>query len=239
MIKKLLAILVIYTSFMGFSYLSHPQPAVAQSDNSNVVVESIPGSTVAEKFTSRTKSSWPWYVARGSGLIAAISLVILLLSGIGLVTGYTFRFLEPLTAWASHRALGIVFGISVLLHMFSLMFDHFIPFSFLELLVPWLSDYKPATIFGIELGSLYVALGVLAFYGAFVVVLTSLLWVEKKPYVWKLIHLLSYLVMLFVFVHALYLGTDLMHGVWRYIWIISGFSISIAVLHRLWRAKTI
>lgn len=171
-------------------------------------------------------------------MVAAVLLVILMMSGIGQVTGYTFRFLDPLTAWASHRALGIAFGVSVLTHIFSLLFDNFVHFSFWQLLIPWHSNYKPVTLFGFHLGSLYVALGVLAFYGAALVVISSLLWVEKKPYLWKLIHLLNYLVILFVFIHALYLGTDLMHGILRWLWIVLGITIVFAVIHRLWRAKT-
>lgn len=216
------------------------KPALAQSNNNsgNVIVQTIPGPTLADKIEERTKSSWPWYLARASGIVAALSLIVLMISGIGQVTGYTFKFLEPLTAWASHRALGIAFGVAVLVHIFSLLFDKFVTFNLWQLLVPWLSNYQPVTIFGMHLGSLYVALGVLAFYGTILVVLTSLLWVDKKPYTWKLLHLLSYAIILFVFIHALYLGTDLMHGILRWLWILFGLSIAVATIHRLWRAKT-
>jgi len=214
------------------------QPTVAQSAG-NIVVQNIPGPSVVEQLTNRVLGSWPWYLVRASGIVAAIVLVILMLSGIGLVTGHTFRFLEPITAWASHKALGIVFGISVLIHMIGLLFDHFVPFDIPTLLVPWLSSYKLVTIFGLQMGSLFVALGVLAFYGLILVVITSLLWIEKKPFLWKIIHLLSYLVMVFVFIHALYLGTDLASGLWRWVWIASGVIVAAAVVARLWRAKTI
>jgi len=234
-----LLILILAISLIAYGLLGSPQPVRAEADSGNIVVQTIPGPTVAQKLAARTKTSWSWYIARGSGLVAAVALVILMLSGIGQVTGYTFRFLEPITAWASHRALGLVFGVSVLVHMLSLLFDHFVPFSILQVFVPWLSNYRPVTVFGLHLGSLYIALGVLSFYGAFAVVITSLVWVEKKPYVWKFIHLLSYMIILFVFVHALYIGSDLTHGVLRWLWIISGVSIACAVLHRLWRAKTI
>jgi len=217
------------------------EQSLAKPNNTsgNVIVQTIPGPTVAEKLTTRTKSSWSWYITRGSGMVAGVSLIILILSGIGQVTGYTFKFLEPITAWASHRALGIAFGVSVCLHIFSLLFDHFIKFSFLQLLIPWLSNYKPVSIFGFHLGSLYIALGVLSFYGVIIVVISSLLWIEKKPYIWKLIHLLSYIIMLFVFIHALYLGTDLMSGILRWLWILFGVGVVVAVVHRLWRAKTV
>lgn len=232
----LLAVLgaVLFSSML----ISRSASAQAANASGDIVVQTIPGPTVAQKLTTRTKSSWPWYVTRGSGAMAAVFLVILMLSGIGLVTGYTFRFLEPLTAWASHRALGLAFAVSVLIHMFSLLFDHFAPFNIWQILVPWLSDYKPLNLFGFHLGSLYVALGVLSFYMVILITITSLLWVEKKPYLWKIVHLLSYAVLLFVFIHALYLGTDLTDGVLRWLWILAGAGLVYAVIHRLRRAKT-
>jgi len=215
--------------------------AWAQStlNDSNVVVQTIPGPTLAQSVVQRTKTSWPWYLARASGLVAATALVLLMLSGIGQITGYTFRFLDPLTAWATHRALGLALAASVVVHIVSILFDHFVPFRIIDVLVPWLSHYKPITLFGIYLGSLYIALGVLAFYGLALITITSLIWIDKKPYTWKLFHILSYMVMVFVFVHALYLGTDTSNGILRLIWIGAGALIAWAVINRLWRAKTI
>lgn len=232
----LASIVVLSCGLFWQKNIAYAQPTESSSD---VIVQTIPGETVAEKITKRTKSSWSWYLTRASGLVAAVSLVILMLSGIGQVTGVTFKFLEPLTAWATHRALGIAFCVSIFLHIFTLLFDHFIHFNIFHLFIPWLSDYKPVTIFGLKLGSLYIALGVLALYGSVIVVISSLLWVDKKPYIWKIIHLLSYAVMLMVFVHALYLGTDLMHGWLRWLWIGVGIGVVIAIIHRLKRAKTL
>ncbi len=235
--KNFLTALVVY---IGLSLAAPFATQVyAQGGSGDIIVQTIPGPTVASQLTHRTASSWSWYITRASGLVAAVALVILMLSGIGQVTGYTFSFLEPLTAWASHRALGLTFGVAVLVHMFTLLFDHFVPFSLLNILVPWLSDYKPVTIAGIHLGSLFVALGVLSFYASIMVVLSSIFWIDKKPYIWKITHLLSYLIIIAVFIHALYLGTDLLHGWARWLWVASGSAVAAATLHRMWRAKTI
>ena len=211
----------------------------AQSESANVSVERPSNSSVAHGLKERVETSWPWYVSRATGVVAAASLVVLMLSGIGLITGHTFSFLEPITAWASHRALGIAFVVSVLLHIFALFFDNFVPFSVVDLLVPFASDFKPATLFGVSVGSLYVALGVISLYIVIAVVLTSLIWVEKKPTVWKLTHLLSYLAMIFVFVHGLYLGTDFSSGIGRIVWIAVAAVVLLASMSRLWRAKTV
>ena len=238
--KYLIPMIILLTVVALSGYLS-VAPTLAQSTvkTGNIVVQSIPGPTVAQQLITHAQNSWPWYIVRGSGFVAAISLVILILSGIGMVTGYTYRFFEPLTAWATHRALGILFGVSVLIHMFGLLFDQFVPFDLLKIFVPWLSDYKPVTLLGLQLGSLWVALGILAFYGTVLVIATSIIWIEKKPTIWKLTHLLSYLVMAFVFVHALYLGTDLAGGWLRWLWVATGIGILVAIIYRLRRARTV
>lgn len=237
MLRKLS--MVVFLMAVLLTPFIYRQPVAAASAG-DVIVQTIPDeNTLGQKLASRAQSSWPWYVTRASGLVAAGALLILLLSGIGQITGMTFRLLDPLTAWASHRALGIVFGIAVLVHMFSLLFDHFVQFNVLHLFVPWLSDYKPISLFGINVGSLYVALGVLAFYLTAIIIWTSLFWVERKPKTWKLVHLLSYLTIAFVFVHALYLGTDLTHGAFRVAWIGLNLLILVAALFRSWRAYTI
>ncbi|MBP6045124.1 ferric reductase-like transmembrane domain-containing protein [Candidatus Woesebacteria bacterium] len=235
--KKIIALsasLILLSALTVFGTISH-----AQSESANVKVEKVSNSSVAHGLKERVEVSWPWYVSRASGIVAAVTLVILMLSGIGLITGHTFSFLEPITAWASHRALGIAFLVSVLLHTGALFFDNFVPFSLVDLLVPFASDFKPTVLLGLSVGSLYVALGVISLYIVIAVVLTSLLWVEKKPTIWKLTHLLSYLAMIFVFVHGLYLGTDFSSGLGRVLWIILAVIVLGASISRLWRAKTV
>jgi DMSO/TMAO reductase YedYZ heme-binding membrane subunit len=90
-----------------------------------------------------------------------------------------------------------------------------------------------------SVGSLYIALGIVSLYLVAIIIITSLVWVEKKPKLWKLIHLLSYIAMILVFVHALNLGTDVSSGILRLVWIAFGVGVLIASLARLWRAKTV
>ncbi|MCA9349010.1 ferric reductase-like transmembrane domain-containing protein [Candidatus Saccharibacteria bacterium] len=211
----------------------------AQSATSSAQVSAAESPSVADGLVQRLENSWPWYVARASGMLAAVSLIILMLSGIGMITGRTFGFLEPITAWASHRALGIVFGLAVLLHIGSLMFDKFVPFGLTQLLVPFSSDFRPVSLFGFSLGSLYVALGVLALYLTVAIIITSLVWINKKPKIWKVTHILSYLVIIFTFVHALAIGSDLSVAWMRWLWIGLGLLILYASLMRFRRAFTV
>jgi DMSO/TMAO reductase YedYZ heme-binding membrane subunit len=189
--------------------------------------------------TKKIKSSWSWYLARASGLVAAVLLVVLLVSGVGMVTGSTFKFLEPLVAWAAHRAVGIAFGVAVLVHVFSLLFDKFVGFNFADLLIPFISHYKPTTILGVNVGSLWVALGTFALYLVIAIIVTSLLWIEKKPRPWKFVHFASYTLLVLTFVHGVFLGTDLSKGIFRMLWIIGGVLLILPLMTRLWRAYTL
>ncbi len=213
--------------------------AAATQQSIDLSVRPVQGPSAAQKLKERADVSWPWYITRGAGIVAVILLALLILSGIGLVTGYTFRFFEPLTAWATHKALGLAFGIAVLIHVGALLFDKFVPFSIAAVLFPFISNYRPVTLYGHHLGSLYVALGVFAFYGVAIIIISSLLWIDKKPRRWKLLHLLSYLTAICVFFHGLYLGTDLTHGTFRTIWIVIGIATGIAMLYRLKRARSV
>jgi predicted ferric reductase len=235
----LMSLIVISGTLQNSKITKAQAGSISSAPQSAIKVEREAESSVAHGLMERVEISWPWYLTRASGLVAAASFVILMLSGIGLVTGHTFSFWEPLTAWASHRALGITFSVAVLLHIFSLYFDNFVPFSFVSLLVPFTSSYKTTQLFGYSVGSLWVALGVLSLYITIAIMGTSLLWIEKKPKLWKFTHILSYVGMIFVFIHSLYLGTDLAHGLLRWLWILGALTVLYASLARLWRVKTL
>lgn len=201
----------------------------------NIIVNPVNGPSFTNQLEKRAQVSWPWYVSRAAGFVAAFCLIILMLSGIGFITGNTFKFLEPLTAWASHKAVAYVFAVSGTIHVVALLFDKFVPFTIAQALLPFISNYREVKINGMHFGSLYVALGIISMYFVIAIILTSILWVDKKPHTWKMFHFLAYLTMLFVFFHALYLGTDLTHGVFRALWIIFGVVVAIAIVFRLRR----
>ena len=236
-ILTLLALASPFTAANAFAATGQPtsSKSFTTTDSPNVLVNPLPGPSVSKQLETRARASWPWYLTRASGFVAAFSLILLMLSGVGFITGTTFRFLEPLTAWATHKAIALLFGVSVIIHGVALLFDKFVPFSIAQVLIPFMSHYRQVTIGGHHLGSLYVALGIIAFYLILAIILSSLLWIDKKPHTWKLIHFLAYLTMIFVFFHALYIGTDLAHGVFRILWIILGSAVAVAIVYRLRR----
>ncbi len=228
----------VFIAALALVFYAPGTQAQTTTENANVIVETVPDSSIAYALLDRVKQSWPWYVTRASGLIAGVLLIILILSGVGFITGGTYRFLEPITAWATHKALGIALVIAVIIHIVALYFDTFVHFDIASLLVPFASDYQPVEFFGKSFGSLYVAMGILALYVFLIVVVTSLIWLSTKPKQWKAIHILTYLGAVLVFIHGLYLGTDLASGLPRLLWILAFLFVTYGIIKRLWRVKT-
>ena len=143
-----------------------------------------------------------------------------------MITGFTFRFWEPVKAWAIHKAIAIAFIFSLAGHIFFLLFDSFQRYTLKMIFIPFT-------------GSIWLTFGILGMYLLIIITISSLIIIDTKKYLWKIIHLSSYLAIIFVFFHALNMGTDLKHGWLRISWIIIGFIIAIGIIMRLWRAGTI
>ena len=188
----------------------------------------------------RIVTTWPWYVVRGAGFVAAGLIVLLMLSGIGQVTGLTYRIVEPVKAWAIHKALAYALLAAIAIHVIFLLIDKFLPFSLIQVLVPFASTYTNKTsVFGLSLGLIGVAAGILAMYGIVIIVASSLKWIDTRKKTWRLLHYLGYVVAALVFLHALVVGTDVRYGIFRLGWLFLGLIVLVGVVMRLWRAKTL
>ncbi len=198
------------------------------------------GASTVRVIAQRVSVSWPWYVIRASGFVAAALLVLLAISGIGQVTGLIYRFIEPIKMWTIHKAIAIGLVISIAVHGGFLLVDHYLPFSLTQILVPFASRYSNGTkLLGIPLGGIAVTMGILATYLIVIIVLSSLRWIDTKKTIWRKTHYLSYVVFILVFLHALYTGSDLKYGLFRFGWIFLGLLILGAILIRRRRSGTI
>lgn len=185
-------------------------------------------------------TSWPWYIIRASGFVAAALLILLMLSGIGQVTGLTYRFLEPVKAWAVHRAMALALCVMIAVHGGLLLIDKFLPFSLAQVLVPFQSHYtNKHSLLGVSLGSWSVTLGILSMYAVAIIVASSLGWIDTHKRTWKWLHYLSYFVILAVFLHGASVGTDLRYGTFRTIWVGLFLIVLLGVISRLARVGTL
>lgn len=184
----------------------------------------------------RIASSWTWYGIRAAGLVAAVLLVVVIIMGIGQVTGFTYRYIEPIKAWAIHKAMALALAVAILTHISLLLIDQNTRFSLAQILVPFLQGYNNGTkILGLPLGGLAITFGIFAMYGIAIIVLSSLGWIDSKKGLWQKIHYLSYLVAFFVVFHVLYTGTDVKRGWLRAVWIILALVVLVGFIGRLRR----
>lgn len=139
-----------------------------------------------------------WYVARASGMVAAVLIVLTLIWGLLLTTKLIER--RGLPAWLTdlHRALGGLSCIFIGVHLVALWADSYEDFGWAELFVPFASAWKAGP----------VAWGVGAFWMLIVVEGTSLLQRRMPRKVWRGLHFLSYPVAVMVGLHAITAGTD-------------------------------
>jgi DMSO/TMAO reductase YedYZ heme-binding membrane subunit len=146
-----------------------------------------------------------WYVARASGMVAAVLLILTLIWGLLITTKLIER--RGLPAWLTdlHRYLGGLSVVFIAVHLVALVFDNYLVFSWSDLFVPFASSWKAGP----------VAWGIGAFWGLVIVEGTSLLQRRMKRSIWRGLHFLSYPVALMTAIHAIQAGTDAGNVVFR------------------------
>ena len=204
------------------------------------MVYNILASTALQLTTSRIGSSWAWYFIRGAGFAALFLMFLLMISGIGHITGLTYKYIEPIKSWAIHKAIAFGLVFAILVHVIFLLFDHYVSFSLPQIFVPFLNKYTNGTsLFGVNFGMFVVAFGIISMYLVFLIVLTSLGWIDTKKKLWKWVHYSSYIAAIMVFIHALGAGTDLKYGIFRIFMIFLLAVLVVATVMRLYRTGSI
>jgi DMSO/TMAO reductase YedYZ heme-binding membrane subunit len=172
----------------------------------------------------------PWYVARAAGLVSWALVTLALTWGFLLSSRVLGR--RPRARWLLdlHRFLGGLAVIFVGVHLVALFADTFVPFSPVQLLVPFTADYRP----------LPVAWGIVGFYLLIAVEVTSLLMKHLSKRTWHLVHLLSYPLFVVATVHLLTAGTDSENPTVRWVAIVAAVEVTVFSTVRLvWRRRAV
>jgi sulfoxide reductase heme-binding subunit YedZ len=146
----------------------------------------------------RPDTHWFWYLGRAAGisayLVLASSVIWGLLLSSGVADGWIARARSvDVHRWISAVALGLVAA-----HGLVLLGDPYVRFDAVDLLVPFVSAYRP----------LGVGLGVLAAY--VVVAVFGSFWLRRRigQRAWRLVHYLAFPMLGLVTLHGLLAGTD-------------------------------
>lgn len=167
---------------------------------------------------------WPWYISRASGLLSYFLLFTLIVLGVGIKTRIIYKIINAASALAAHRFIGIILSITIAIHLISLLFDKYLKFTVIDILVPFVSWYRP----------LYVGFGVVAFYLFLAVIITSLFFRLKWPWLWRLLHYLTYPVFFLIFQHGIFSGTDAKTDLMVNSYWITGSIAAVLILFRLY-----
>jgi predicted ferric reductase len=139
-----------------------------------------------------------WYVTRASGLTGYFLLWLSMVWGFAIPSRIVQPFLESTFTYDFHEHLSLVGLGFVVLHVVVLMFDHYLPFSVLQILVPFINTYRP----------LWVGLGIISFYILLLVTFTFYLRQRIGSKTFRAIHVLSLVSYLGTTLHGLFAGTD-------------------------------
>ncbi|MFQ5517309.1 MAG: hypothetical protein ACE5E8_07025 [Acidimicrobiia bacterium] len=169
-----------------------------------------------------TPNVW-WYLARSSGLVAAVMLAAAVLWGVLLSTGLLGEHRRPAWLLDLHRWLGGLTISAVGVHLFALWADSYTTFDLKSFLVPLASGWRPQA----------VAWGVVALYLIVAVQASSLLRPHLSTRAWRAVHLSSYPLVWFVSLHAAAAGSDTVNPVYRVGAVVLLGTILLIVLYRV------
>ena len=152
---------------------------------------------LTQLFAADSTQIW-WYVTRSAGIIAYLLLWFSMVWGLVLPLKLLNPVLGATFTVDFHEFISLLSIGFTLLHIFVLTIDRFLPYTPLQILVPFLSPYRP----------FWVGMGVIAFYVTLLVTITFYLRSKIGMKAFRGIHVLSLLGYLGVTLHGLYAGTD-------------------------------
>jgi len=148
-------------------------------------------------FAADSQQLW-WYVTRSAAIIAYLLLWLSTAWGLAVPSRIIQPVLDQTYTFDFHQTISLLSIGFALLHIIVLMLDRYLPYSTLQILIPFLSPYRP----------LWVGIGVISFYIILLVTVTFYLRTRIGMSTFRAIHVFSLLGYLGVTLHGLYAGTD-------------------------------
>src|SRR5512138_331005 len=162
---------------------------------------SIGGSTAALRaqslFAMNSVQVW-WYVTRASGLTGYFLIWLSMIWGFAIPSKFFQPILEGIFSYDFHEHISLLGLGFIVLHVIVLLFDKFLPFNLLQILIPFTDTYRP----------LWVGLGIISFYLLLLVTATFYLRSQIGSRAFRSIHLFSLVGYVGATMHGLFAGTD-------------------------------
>ena len=156
-----------------------------------------------------------WYVTRASGIIAYLLLWFSTILGLAVTSKYLDGMLDRLFTYDFHEFISLLSVGFTLVHVIVLMLDLYMPYSLAQILVPFISPYRP----------FWVGIGVIAFYIILLVTITFYLRNRIGTRTFRAIHVLSLLGYIGVTLHGYFSGTDTALPSMQILYEVSGLAV--------------
>jgi methionine sulfoxide reductase heme-binding subunit len=163
-----------------------------------------------------------WYATRASGIAAYVILSVVVCIGMSMGGKAQSPKWPRFSVEGVHRFGGLLVGALITIHVATIALDSFLPFSIVNLVVPFTASYRPLwTGLGIAAAEILLALAITNHYR------------KRIPYsFWRKAHYLNFAVWTLASLHGVMSGTD--RGVW-WLAIIYGLAIGSVVTLLVWR----
>ncbi len=139
-----------------------------------------------------------WYVTRSAGVMAYLLLWFSTAWGLAVPSKLLNPVLEGMYTFDFHQFISLLAIGFALLHILVLTLDRYLPYSTWQILIPFLSPYRP----------LWVGIGVISFYIIALVTITFYIRSRIGMSAFRAIHISSLLAYLGITLHGFYAGTD-------------------------------
>ncbi|MET0418403.1 MAG: ferric reductase-like transmembrane domain-containing protein [Actinoplanes sp.] len=163
-----------------------------------------------------------WYFGRGTGVVSLVLLTIVVALGVGARSGRTAFGLPRFAVSLLHRNAALLAVVFLAGHVVSLLFDPYAQLRVVDLVVPFVGNYRP----------LWQGLGTLGFDLILAIVVTSLLRHRIGARVWRIVHWLAYLCWPIALLHGLGTGSD--RGTW-WLWTVAMTCVAVVLAAVVWR----
>lgn len=168
-----------------------------------------------------------WYLARTGGIVGFVLLTT------SAVLGLTLAGKARLARWPRfaiedvHRYAGMLAGVFIWLHVLVFLFDSYLNFGVLDLLVPGAAPYRPV----------WTALGVVAAELLLAVAITNR-YRKRLPYAyWRRAHMVNFLVWSLALAHGVTAGSDTDTSWARFLYMSCAGAVAAASAWRITRTR--
>ena len=163
-----------------------------------------------------------WIILRAAGIGAYLMLFASVAWGLVGTTSVVGKRVAKPTAIAIHQFIATVAVVLLGIHLGGLLMDRFMPFGFVDVLVPMHSRFRAVA----------VAFGVVAMYAVLIVLVSS--WLRKPLGTrwWRRLHLLAVPAFVMSLTHGAFAGTDTARPWMWWIYLSTGGLVLFLVLTR-------